>query len=99
LNAWQSTEKANLKMMNFTPRGKPICIDMGASSCISNNKTDFIDITPSSHTILKGIVSSLSIEGIGLICWKITNNNGDKISLHIHEGHYVLSAPICLLSR
>jgi hypothetical protein len=85
LNAWQSTQNANLKMMNFSPGGIAICMDTGASSCISNNKSDFIDIQPSSNTVLKGIGSGLHIEGIGTICWKISNDNGDEIALHIHD--------------
>jgi hypothetical protein len=85
-------------MMNFSPGGIAICMDTGASSCISNNKSDFIDIQPSSNTVLKGIGSGLHIEGIGTICWKFSNDNGDEIALHIHDSLYVPSTPMCLLS-
>jgi hypothetical protein len=65
---------------------------------ISNNKSDFIDLQPTSNNVLKGIGSGLRIEGIGTLCWKISDNNGDEISLHVKKSLYVPSAPMCLLS-
>jgi hypothetical protein len=98
LNAWQSTQNTNIRMMNFSPGGHPICIDTGASSCISNNKSDFLDLQPTSNNVLNGIGSGLHIEGIGTLCWKLTTDNGDEISLQISDSLYVPSALMCLLS-
>jgi hypothetical protein len=84
--------------MNFSPGGNPICIDTGASSCILNNKSDFIDIKPKSNTVLKGIGSGLHIAGTGTLCWKIVDDIGDKVSLHICDSLYVPSTLMCLLS-
>jgi hypothetical protein len=85
-------------MMNFSPGGIPICIDTEASSCISNNKSDFINLHTTSNTVLKVIGSGHQIEVTGTLCWKISNDAGDDISLHIQESLYVPSAPMCLLS-
>jgi hypothetical protein len=84
--------------MNFTPGCRPIGLNAGATSCILNHKEDFIDFTPVKNTVLKSISSDLSIEGCGTICWKITDDLGDEISLHIHDSLYVPQAPMCLLS-
>ncbi len=53
LYAWQSTNQHHAKIMNFSPGGCPLCIDTGVTSCISNLKTDFIDLTTSSDTVPK----------------------------------------------
>jgi hypothetical protein len=57
LSAWQSTLSSSSRIMNFSPGGLPVCIDTGASSCISNNKSDFLDLLPTSSTVLKGMWS------------------------------------------
>jgi hypothetical protein len=57
LHAWQSLHETKLKLINFTPGGHPICVDMGTTSCISNRKSDFKDFTPLQNTVLKGILS------------------------------------------
>jgi len=98
LTAWHSIQQSNHSIMNFTPGGKPICIDTGASSCISNDKADFIILVPSENTVLQGISSGLNIEGSGTICWNIINDSGDIVTLHIHNSLYVPRAPMCLLS-
>jgi hypothetical protein len=98
LCAWNSIQQSSQSFMNFNPGGMPICIDTGASCCISNDKNDFINLSPSSDTVLKGISSGLRIDGSGMICWKITNDLGNEVSLHIHNSLYVPAAPMCLLS-
>jgi hypothetical protein len=98
LYAWQSKQPSAVRLMNFSPGGKPICIDTGASCCISNDKADFIHIDPATNTLLKGIGSGLHIAGQGTICWKITTDTGDEVSLNIPNSLYVPSAPMCLLS-
>lgn len=98
LYAWQCAQASSTKLMNFSPRGTPICIDTGASCFISNNKADFLHLEQTSHTVLKGIGSGLSIEGTGTLCWKIVDDSGNEISLHIHNSLYVPLAPMRLLS-
>jgi hypothetical protein len=87
----------NMKLMKFSNE-QPICIDTGASCCISNQKHDFLTFAPSSSTVLKGIGSGLSIAGTGTIKWKILNDSGDEVTLHLHNSLYVPDAPMCLLS-
>jgi hypothetical protein len=65
LSTWQSMASKNIKLMKFSD-SHPICINTGASCCISNNKRDFIDLNPTqSSTVLKGIGSGLTIAGSG----------------------------------
>jgi hypothetical protein len=75
-----------------------ICIDTGASCCISNCKDDLIPFAPSSSTILKGISGGLSINGTGTLKWNILDDNGDEVALYIHNNLYIPDAPMCLLS-
>jgi hypothetical protein len=98
LCAWSSTHQSSSTLMNFNPGGKAVCIDSGASSCISNDKADFIHLEASDNTVLKGISSSLHIKGTGTLCWKITNDMGNEVSLYVHNSLYVPDAPMCLLS-
>lgn len=75
---------SSLKQSTYTCY-QPICIDTGASTRISNRKEDFINLTSTSNTVLKGISSGLQIEGSGTVCWNITTDDGNDISLHIHN--------------
>jgi hypothetical protein len=98
LSAWQSIAKDNPHIMNFSPGSTPICIDTGASCCICNNKEDFIFLTHSSNSTLRGIGSGLSVQGTGTLQWSITNDDGDDIVLNLLNSLYVPSIPMCLLS-
>jgi hypothetical protein len=98
LTAWQSVTKENLKIMNFSPGSTPICINTGASCSISNNKTDFLDFTPSANVVLRGIGSGLPIEGRGTLVWSITDDNRHDIALPLPNCSYVPTIPMCLLS-
>ncbi len=48
--------------------------------------------------MLKGISSGLNIIGTGTLKWMILNNNGDEITIHLHNSLYVPDALMCLLS-
>jgi hypothetical protein len=76
---------------------RAICINTGASCCISNSKEDFLTFAPSSSSVLQGIGSGISIAGTGTIKWCILNDNGDEVDLHLHNSLYVPGAPMCLL--
>lgn len=96
-HAWQSKQQHHTKIMNFTPGGRPLCIDTGASSCISILRSDFLDLTPMSDTVLNGISSGLSIEGIGILHLKITTDNNEDVELHVRNSPLVPSIPMCLI--
>ncbi len=98
LSAWHTTMNNNSRLMNFSPGGNAICVDTGATCCISNNKADFIDFTSSHNKVLHGIGTGLSIEGSGTLQWCILDDLGNEIILPIHNCLYVPSAPMCLLS-
>jgi hypothetical protein len=99
LCAWHSLQQHHTpRLMNFSPGGSAICVDFSASCCISNNKEDFLNLTPSSSPVLSGIAIGLEIAGKGTIQWTILNDAGDEVILHIHDSLYVPSIPINLLS-
>jgi hypothetical protein len=61
LHAWQSSNSSAMKLLCFSSN-QSICIDTGASCCISNNKEDFVNFTPSpTPAVLHGILSGLRI--------------------------------------
>jgi hypothetical protein len=97
LHAWQSSNNSTMRLLRFSSN-RPICIDTGASCCISNVKSDFIDFSESNSSVLHGISSGLAINGTGTIQWSIINDNGDEVVLHLHNSLYVPKAPMCLLS-
>jgi hypothetical protein len=99
LSAWTSLHaNQKLRLMNFSPGGQPICVDSGASCCISNNWNDFTTFQSASNRVHSGITNCLEIEGTGTLCWRILNDNGDKVQLHSHNSLYVPSLPMNLLS-
>jgi hypothetical protein len=97
LSAWQYIHASNTRLLKFSS-DRPVCIDTGASCCISNNKDDFITFAPSSSTVLKGISSGLTIAGTGTIKWVFLNDDGDEVTINLHNSLYVPETPMCLLS-
>ena len=97
LHAWQSTNASTMRILRFSSN-RPICIDTGASCCISNVKSDFINYQESKSSVLHGISSGLSIKGTGTLRWTINNNDGDEITIYLHNSLHVPEAPMCLLS-
>ena len=84
--------------MNYAPEGKAICIDTGASACISNDKADSILLVLANDQTLQGIGSGLSIAGQGTLRWSINDNDGNAIILHVRDALYVPKVSMCLLS-
>jgi hypothetical protein len=84
LNTWQSSNAATTRFLCFSS-DHPVCIDTGASCCISNNKSDFTHFKESTSSVLHGISSGLSIHGTGTIKWSINDDNGDKIILYLRK--------------
>jgi hypothetical protein len=97
LTAWQSAQAFTARLWKFFSEGA-ICIDSGASCCISNKKADFLTFAPSTSTILQGISSGLKIAGTGTLKWTILNDGGNEITIRLCNSLHVLDTPMCLLS-
>jgi len=97
LSAWQTTNSKAPILMDYAPRSKAICIDTGASSCISNDRTNFISFSTVTDQVISGISSGLSVEGCGTLHWNIRDDDGNNIILHISDALYIPTIPICLL--
>jgi len=97
LSAWQSTNSKAPIIMDYAPGSKAICIDTGASSCISNDRRDFITYHPVTDQIISGISSGLKIEGRGTLRWLIRDDLGNDVILHVSDALHVPNVPLCLL--
>ena len=81
------------KSMDFCPiGGTPICIDTGASTCLSNNKNDFIKIYPIIGMKIKGIGNSLTVKVSGTLTWLIVDDSGTFVHLTVHNAIYTQNA-------
>jgi hypothetical protein len=65
-----STPGANHKI-RFGTDAEDICIDTGASACISRLRQNFITLRPVKNLAVNGIGSGLPIAGIGTLRWSI----------------------------
>ena len=97
LSTWQTTNSKTPVVMDYEPGSKAICINTGASACISNYKNDFISYSPVTDQVISGISSGLSVAGCGTLCWNIRDDDGNNIILHISDALHVPNIPICLL--
>jgi hypothetical protein len=82
------------KNHEFLPGSTPICIDTGASCCISSNKEDFLFLTHSSNNTLQCIGGGLSVAGTRTLQWTITDDAGNDIVLQLPNCLYVPSIPM-----
>jgi hypothetical protein len=85
LFGWQKSNTSAPVYMDYAPGSQAICIDTGASACISNNKAAFISLTLTSEQTLQGIGSGLAIAGEGTLRWSINNDDGDAVILHVND--------------
>ena len=97
LSAWQTSNERISTIMDYTPGSKAICIDIGASACISNDERAFVTLTTVTDQTISGIGSGLTVQGHGTLLWTISDNDGNKIKLYIADALYVRNIPICLL--
>jgi len=74
-----------------------ICVDTGASACISTQKGNFIHLHPVNNLKINGIGSGLLIEGIGVLKWSVRDDSGNQIDLFVKDALYVPTAPMGLL--
>jgi hypothetical protein len=81
------TTPQNNSSYNFGTDIERICIDTGASACISTHRENFVTFMPVTKTRVNGIGSGLLVEGSGLLKWPI----------HRVTILYVPKAPIGLL--
>jgi hypothetical protein len=82
---------------NFDTDSERICIDTGASACISRRKESFISLKPMSNIKINGIASGLNVAGIGLLKWSIRDDENNEVDLHIKDALYIPQAPMGLL--
>jgi hypothetical protein len=84
-------------MLHFGTDLERICIDTGASACISTRKENFVSIRQVDNLKINGIGSSLPVAGIGLLKWTIRDDTGNDIDLYVHDALLVPTAPMGLL--
>jgi hypothetical protein len=89
LSAWQSSNATKSIIMDYAPGSNPICVDTGASVCISNNKNDFISLVKISSETIQGIGSGLQVEGKGTLRWIIYDDDGQEVTLYVRDALYV----------
>ncbi len=83
--------------IHFGADTESICIDTGASACISKIRSSFINLHPVSNIKIKGIGTGLPIGGIGTLRWSLRDDNNNDIDLFIKDALYVPDAPMGLL--
>ena len=98
LCAYQSANDAALETMDFSGGGKAICIDTGASACLSNCKSDFTTLREVNNINISGIGSGLSITGVGTLRWLIVDDQGNELELLIENSIFVPLCPMNLMS-
>lgn len=74
----------------------PLIVDTGASTAISPQRSDFITYHDS-HMKIRGLSSSNTVEGEGLIQWDVVGSDGKPVSLLV-EGCHIPKAEVRLLS-
>ena len=97
LCAWQ-TEGGQGIPSNFDSDSYPICIDTGASCCISNDLSHFVHLDPIENVKVARIASGLAVKGMGIVKWTFMDDSGQVIDLPIKDCLYVPDVPMCLLS-
>ena len=86
------------KYSSMTSDDLLVILDSGCSIAITPDITDFKNgkVYPCQATELKGIASGLKIEGIGVVEWKFTDDQGEKVTVSL-QCLYVPDASIRLL--
>jgi len=69
--------------MAFEPNSYPICIDTGASACLSNDASHFISLNPIQQMTINGIGSGLEVKGVGIIRLLVLDDKGNEVELTV----------------
>jgi hypothetical protein len=85
------------RTFSFGTDTERICIDAGASACLSTKKGNFVNLQPVTNLKINGIGSGLPVEGVGTLKWPMQADDGTEMDIHIHQALYVPSAPMGLL--
>ena len=75
--------------INFDSDSYTICIDTGASCCISNDHSHFVLLDPIENVKVTGIASGLTVKGMGIVKWTFMDDSSQVIE--------VPDVPMCLL--
>jgi hypothetical protein len=95
---WQSSNAIKSVMMDFAPGSSWICIDTGASACISNNENDFVSLVACNNNTIQGIGTGLKIARKGRLQWSIHTNGGQAVNLYVRDNLFVPGVPMNPLS-
>ncbi len=87
----------SLMAYQFDSDTERICIDTGASACLSTRRDNFISLRDLDNIKINGIASGLKVAGIGVLRWSIRDDNNTEIYLYIKDALYVPDAPMGLL--
>jgi hypothetical protein len=82
---------------NFGTDTERICIDIGASACISTRRENFVNLTQVKNIKINGIGSGLPVEGSGLLKCPLRDENNNEVDLYIQNALFVPKAPMGLL--
>lgn len=78
----------------FNTTSEKICIDTGASACLSTMHSNFVTLKDMKNVKITGIASRLHVAGIGTLKWPIHDDN-NEVELFITDA--LPSAPMGLL--
>jgi hypothetical protein len=92
-----STTAASCRVI-FDSDSFDILVDGGATSCISNNLSDFIKPPKDSAVRVKGFNGTTSSTKVGTVIWNMLDDSGKRHALKIHNVCYVPECPMRLLS-
>ena len=71
--------------------------DIGTSCCMSNNRSQFVDMRMAHDAPVKGIGEGLIAEGQGMVLWHIHDDEGIVHAFEIRNCLYVPQLPCCLV--
>jgi hypothetical protein len=96
-NLYSLTTPGTQDKIQFGSDAETICIDTGASACISRNRANFITMNTVTNLSIKGIGTGLPIAGIGVLRWSVIDDANNEIDLFVKDALYVPTAPMGLL--
>ena len=96
INALLSQTKTDETYVSFDTDSETIIIDTGASSAMSMEYDDFIELNPH-HDHINGL-GNIPVEGKGTLKWNIENTDGLIEPIIIRNAIYAPKLPIRLMS-